>query len=186
MNLTVCGKTDQGLVRANNEDNFYLDEKMGLLVVADGMGGHASGEKASGLAVMLNQALHFANGQAPVAAVLQQRGVRAGLKAAHPEEVDQVVDGLASGFVERNPPRAVTFTGGGRQIQPMAGHLVEDVADVHAHHLGHPQARLGEEPDESMVASSEGGPGRDGGQQPVGGGRTQNAHSSSLLESVGM
>jgi serine/threonine protein phosphatase PrpC len=51
LNLSACGKTDQGLVRANNEDNFYLDEKLGLLVVADGMGGHASGETASNLAV---------------------------------------------------------------------------------------------------------------------------------------
>ena len=51
MILTAAGKTDQGLVRANNEDNFYLDEKLGLLVVADGMGGHASGEIASQLAV---------------------------------------------------------------------------------------------------------------------------------------
>lgn len=51
MNFTASGKTDQGLVRANNEDNFYLDEKLGLLVVADGMGGHASGEIASKLAV---------------------------------------------------------------------------------------------------------------------------------------
>ena len=51
MNFTASGKTDQGLVRANNEDSFYLDEKLGLLVVADGMGGHASGEIASKLAV---------------------------------------------------------------------------------------------------------------------------------------
>jgi serine/threonine protein phosphatase PrpC len=49
--LTARGKTDRGLVRANNEDNFVLDEKLGLLVVADGMGGHASGETASQLAV---------------------------------------------------------------------------------------------------------------------------------------
>jgi serine/threonine protein phosphatase PrpC len=49
--LTVRGKTDRGRVRANNEDNFYLDEKLGLMVVADGMGGHASGETASQLAV---------------------------------------------------------------------------------------------------------------------------------------
>lgn len=51
MILTAGGKTDQGLVRENNEDSFYLDEKLGLLVVADGMGGHASGETASKLAV---------------------------------------------------------------------------------------------------------------------------------------
>ncbi|GAB6271620.1 MAG: Stp1/IreP family PP2C-type Ser/Thr phosphatase [Smithellaceae bacterium] len=51
MYLTANGKTDQGRVRTNNEDSFYLDEKMGLLVVADGMGGHASGETASNLAV---------------------------------------------------------------------------------------------------------------------------------------
>jgi serine/threonine protein phosphatase PrpC len=51
--LTARGKTDQGLVRANNEDNFLVDEKLGLLVVADGMGGHASGEMASQLAVTI-------------------------------------------------------------------------------------------------------------------------------------
>jgi len=51
LKLFANGKTDQGLVRSNNEDNFYLDEKLGLLVVADGMGGHASGETASKLAV---------------------------------------------------------------------------------------------------------------------------------------
>lgn len=51
MILTAGGKTDQGLVRGKNEDHIYLSEKLGLVVVADGMGGHTSGETASELAV---------------------------------------------------------------------------------------------------------------------------------------
>lgn len=51
MELIVSGKTDIGVVRSNNEDNFYFNEKDGILVVADGMGGHASGEIASGIAM---------------------------------------------------------------------------------------------------------------------------------------
>lgn len=51
MHFTAGGKTDKGRVRANNEDSYYLDEKLRLLVVTDGMGGHASGETASNLAI---------------------------------------------------------------------------------------------------------------------------------------
>jgi protein phosphatase len=45
------GRTDSGCVRSNNEDSLALDADLGLLVVADGMGGHNSGEVASDLAV---------------------------------------------------------------------------------------------------------------------------------------
>lgn len=50
MKIEIAGRTDPGCMRANNEDNWIIDEEIGLLVVADGMGGHNSGEVASLLA----------------------------------------------------------------------------------------------------------------------------------------
>ncbi|MGO9833191.1 MAG: PP2C family protein-serine/threonine phosphatase [Polyangiaceae bacterium] len=43
--------TDLGRKRRSNEDAFFMDDELGLYVVADGMGGHAAGEVASREAV---------------------------------------------------------------------------------------------------------------------------------------
>ena len=47
--LYGAARTDVGLKRQNNEDTFFIDNDLGLFIVADGMGGHAAGEVASAM-----------------------------------------------------------------------------------------------------------------------------------------
>jgi protein phosphatase len=49
--IRFSGKTNVGMKRNHNEDNLHLAEEDQLYLVADGMGGHASGEIASQMAV---------------------------------------------------------------------------------------------------------------------------------------
>jgi len=49
--LEVACLSDPGLKRARNEDHAASDQSLGLVVIADGMGGYRSGEVASALAV---------------------------------------------------------------------------------------------------------------------------------------
>jgi protein phosphatase len=48
--------TDPGRVRGNNEDTIAFEPSLGLVLLADGMGGYNGGEVASGMAIALLQA----------------------------------------------------------------------------------------------------------------------------------
>jgi serine/threonine protein phosphatase PrpC len=51
MRIEVSGQTHVGMKRNHNEDNLLLLPEERLFIVADGMGGHSSGEIASKIAV---------------------------------------------------------------------------------------------------------------------------------------
>ena len=51
MKLLAWGLTDVGQKRDHNEDSFLISTDLSLFAVADGMGGHQGGDRASRLAV---------------------------------------------------------------------------------------------------------------------------------------
>jgi len=78
-NCSFFGLTDVGRVRTNNEDAFSFDEDLGIMVLADGMGGYNAGEVASGMAVAfvsVELARWLLEARAPITPVQISQGIR--------------------------------------------------------------------------------------------------------------
>ena len=69
LKLNFFAKSDRGLIRDNNEDSGYAGPH--LLILADGMGGHAAGEVASELMVNHLEILDQNPGQQDTTALLE-------------------------------------------------------------------------------------------------------------------
>ncbi|MCL2824789.1 MAG: Stp1/IreP family PP2C-type Ser/Thr phosphatase [Polyangiaceae bacterium] len=65
MHVEVVGETNVGRKRNHNEDAFSILGDHGLYIVADGMGGHASGEVASKMAVDTLREFFFSTADDP-------------------------------------------------------------------------------------------------------------------------
>ena len=48
--LISAGRSDVGRKRLENEDRIFIDPERGIYLVVDGLGGHAAGERAAGIA----------------------------------------------------------------------------------------------------------------------------------------
>jgi serine/threonine protein phosphatase PrpC len=93
--LAMSGCSDTGRVRESNEDSYAINETAGVAVVADGMGGHAAGEVASGMATKV-----------VVKALADVQVELAGLEAtgyeAAAERIGQVISGANGQIIERS------------------------------------------------------------------------------------
>lgn len=48
--MRVVSATNVGNYRKNNEDSYFVNDSKNLYILADGMGGHLAGERASKMA----------------------------------------------------------------------------------------------------------------------------------------
>jgi protein phosphatase len=90
--------TNQGRVRTSNEDSFVVNRETGLVLVADGMGGHAAGEIASHMAATAINEWVTAHGgtEENVADMLRQGALEANARVFEAQRQDRTLAGMGS------------------------------------------------------------------------------------------
>lgn len=105
------GASDTGHVRANNQDAILVDDELGLWLVADGMGGHAGGARASEIARDLIQT-RCAEGARLHDAVLDAHHAIRAEQADRPEYADMGTTVVA--LIERDDGYEICWVGDSR------------------------------------------------------------------------
>lgn len=102
MKRFFTGLTDPGLLRAVNQDDYYIDEQGRFFIVADGMGGHAGGQEASQIATQAIQTYLNENWDSaePSQALLENAFLKANRailqdQTKHPERSDMGTTAVA-------------------------------------------------------------------------------------------
>lgn len=93
----AVGLSNQGLVRKNNEDQFFSSAAAGLCVLADGMGGAQAGETASALAVAA--VAEVASSDAPSLPLLETAFLEADRRVRHAAASDTTLRGMGTTLV---------------------------------------------------------------------------------------
>ncbi|EIJ43090.1 serine/threonine protein phosphatase [Beggiatoa alba B18LD] len=114
MRLEIASHTDTGLVREHNEDCIDSNADLGIVILADGMGGYQAGEVASALAVktimqeMINEISQLSpeqqqtitnNGQHRISALLEKAILKANQLIFHSAEEQQEYRGMGTTVV---------------------------------------------------------------------------------------
>lgn len=108
MRLWAWGLSDPGKKRERNEDSYLVDSELGVMAVADGMGGHQGGATASRMAVeLLARELQEARGDFDAAVKKHKElSVRTTQEMAAVDDPTGEMPGLAFRVTEENlePP----------------------------------------------------------------------------------
>ena len=126
-------RTDIGRVRSRNEDSVAVDAGSGLLVVADGMGGHNAGDVASRMAIEgVIGAMQGSTGEADERLVAAVRQANQAIYDAAGEDYERSGMGTTVVAVWLRPTRLVVAHVGDSRLYRLRDGVIESLTRDHS------------------------------------------------------